>query len=82
MRPTHLIIASLLALAAPMAQAQATQRLTASKAGEYGLIYSLPLTEIDITVETEHTRLEPANSTTTPAATWPSTMPLPSRRPP
>ena len=59
MRPTHLFIASLLALAAPMAQAQATQRLTASKAGEYGLIYSLPLTEIDITVETEHTRLEP-----------------------
>ena len=39
--------------------AQTTQRLTASKANEYGLIYSLPRTLVDITIETEHTRLTP-----------------------
>lgn len=41
------------------AAAQTTQRLTASKANEYGLIYSLPVTELDITIETEHTRRTP-----------------------
>ncbi len=39
--------------------AQTTQRLSASKANEYGLIYSLPVTEVDITIETEHTRRTP-----------------------
>lgn len=47
----------LLAAAAAVlpAAAQNTQRLTASKANEYGLIYSLPVTDVDITIETEHT---------------------------
>ena len=36
-------------------QAQTTQRLNASKANDYGLIYSLPRTLLDITIETEHT---------------------------
>lgn len=35
--------------------AQTTQRLTADKLNEYGLVYSLPMTVVDITVETEHT---------------------------
>lgn len=37
------------------AEAQNTQRLTAGKANEYGLIYSLPVTALDITLETTHT---------------------------
>lgn len=40
-------------------EAQTTQRFTASKSNEYGLVYSLPLTELDITVETRHTRQIP-----------------------
>ncbi|MDE5567494.1 MAG: DUF4831 family protein [Muribaculaceae bacterium] len=39
--------------------AQTTQRLTATKANEYGLIYSLPRTLVDVTIEAEHTRLTP-----------------------
>lgn len=35
--------------------AQTTQKLTADKTNEYALIYSLPLTVVDITIETEHT---------------------------
>lgn len=33
--------------------AQTTQKLTATKASEYGIIYSLPTTVVDITIETE-----------------------------
>lgn len=33
--------------------AQTTQKLTATKASEYGIIYSLPSTVVDITIETE-----------------------------
>lgn len=48
--------AGLLALACSMtASAQTTQKLSANKANEYGLIYSLPLTALDITVEAERT---------------------------
>lgn len=39
--------------------AQTTQKLTASKATEYGLIYTLPLTVVDITIEAEHTECQP-----------------------
>lgn len=35
--------------------AQTTQRFTADKTNEYALVYSLPLTVVDITIETEHT---------------------------
>lgn len=35
--------------------AQSTQKFTADKTNEYALVYSLPLTVVDITVETEHT---------------------------
>lgn len=51
---TTLLLA--LALTAPAAaSAQTTQKLTANKTSEYGLIYSLPLTAIDITIEAERT---------------------------
>lgn len=41
------------------ASAQTTQKLVASKANEYGLIYSLPRTVLDITIESEHTERTP-----------------------
>ena len=41
------------------AQAQTTQRFTASKANEYGLVYTLPLTALDVTIETQHTVSKP-----------------------
>lgn len=41
------------------ATAQTTQRLTASKANDYGLIYSLPTTVVDITIEAEHVERTP-----------------------
>lgn len=37
------------------ASGQTTQKFTADKTNEYALVYSLPLTVVDITVETEHT---------------------------
>lgn len=39
--------------------AQTTQKLTATKASEFGIIYSLPTTVIDITLETETTIKKP-----------------------
>lgn len=53
------LLLTALCAAATAAPAQTTQRLTASKANEYGLIYSLPVTELDITVETAHTKRTP-----------------------
>lgn len=48
------------ALVLPLiASAQTTQRFTADKTNEYALVYSLPMTLVDITVETEHTIKEP-----------------------
>lgn len=38
---------------------QNTQKITATKAGDYGLQYTLPVTVLDITVETETTVKEP-----------------------
>lgn len=48
-----------LTLTATGVQAQNTQKLSASKANEYGLIYSLPRTVVDITIEAEHTEKTP-----------------------
>lgn len=39
--------------------AQTTRKLSATKASEYGLIYTLPLTEIDVTVEAQSTVSKP-----------------------
>ena len=53
-------MAFLLALmVTPTAQGQSTQRLAATKANDYGLTYSLPVTALDITVEAETTVYEP-----------------------
>lgn len=51
-----LVMVSAVSLCSP---AQTTQKLSTSKANEYGLTYSLPTTVIDITLETTHTTLTP-----------------------
>lgn len=53
------LLAPIICLIAFSAFSQTTQRFTASKANEYGLVYSLPTTELDITVETRHTKRTP-----------------------
>ncbi|MDE6317057.1 MAG: DUF4831 family protein [Muribaculaceae bacterium] len=45
--------------ATTMATAQQAQRITATKANEYGISYTLPTTAVDITIEAEFTREEP-----------------------
>ncbi len=44
-----------------MVSGQTTQRLTADKLNEYAIIYSLPKTVFDITIETEHTVRKPGD---------------------
>ena len=39
--------------------AQTTQRLTATKANEYALVYSLPVTRLNVTIEAEITVKKP-----------------------
>ena len=56
---TILLTAAAAILAAGAATAQTTQRFTASKASEYGIVYSLPVTELDITIEAELTERRP-----------------------
>lgn len=51
MNPLRNIILSAAALLALSAAAQETQKLTANKHNEYGLIYSLPVTHLNIEVE-------------------------------
>jgi len=54
-----LLAASVVAMCLP-AQAQLnTQRFTASKANEYGLVYSLPKTAVEIIIQTRHTKRVP-----------------------
>ncbi|MCM1519056.1 MAG: DUF4831 family protein [Pseudoflavonifractor sp.] len=53
------ILAATALLAPASAGAQTTQKLTAGKSNEYGLIYTLPLTALDITIEAEHVVRKP-----------------------
>lgn len=57
----RLITAATIALtaAATPAVAQTTQKLSASKANDYGLVYSLPQTRLVITIEAERTERTP-----------------------
>lgn len=41
------------------AAAQSTTKLSAAKANDYGIVYSLPVTVLDITFETEYAELKP-----------------------
>lgn len=54
-----LILAAGVAVVGLTASGQTTQRLTADKLNEYALVYSLPKTVLDITIETEHTVQQP-----------------------
>ncbi|MBD5374804.1 MAG: DUF4831 family protein [Bacteroides sp.] len=54
MKAKHITLIAL-AAAALTANAQTTQRLTASKLNEFGLIYALPVTVLDVTVEAKRT---------------------------
>lgn len=54
----HIVPALILAVGMPCV-AQTTQKLTANKLSEYGLIYSLPLTGVNVTVEVECTEKTP-----------------------
>lgn len=47
------LLLSLAALAVISSSAQKTTKLTATKDNEYGLIYTLPLTEFEVTVAAE-----------------------------
>ncbi|MBD5163859.1 MAG: DUF4831 family protein [Bacteroidales bacterium] len=51
MKTTSLLIGALLLGTGTSVHAQSSQRITAGKSTEYGLVYSLPLTAIDIYVE-------------------------------
>ena len=53
------IITSLALCMSMSFSAQTTQKLTATKASEYGIIYTLPSTVVDITIETEKTVKKP-----------------------
>lgn len=53
------ILLSTALLAAACASAQSAQKFSATKANDYGLVYSLPTTVLDITIEAEHTVKEP-----------------------
>lgn len=55
------LIAAGAILTPPASDAQTTQKLTATKANEYGLIYSLPRTVLDITIEAERTVRRPGD---------------------
>lgn len=62
MMTTTAMKAALLAsalLIASQASAQQTQKFTATKANEYGLTYTLPVTMLDISIETERIDREP-----------------------
>lgn len=58
MKKTFLSLACMLAMTSA-ASAQTTQKFTATKANDYGLVYSLPLTVLDITIEAERVVKKP-----------------------
>ncbi|MCM1292562.1 MAG: DUF4831 family protein [Bacteroides sp.] len=55
----RLLIACSLIACSLSIEAQTTQKLTANKLNEYGLIYTLPTTVADVTIETEKTERTP-----------------------
>jgi len=59
MTPRKLLIAALLAATSIAASAQSSQKITAGKANEYGLVYTLPQTALDIYIEAEVTESHP-----------------------
>lgn len=59
MKKLAITIIATAAISAANTDAQTTQRLTADRTNEYGLIYTLPSTVIDITMRIERTVKRP-----------------------
>ena len=59
MKYNRTIAISACMLALTSVNAQITQKFSATKANDYGLVYSLPVTVLDITIEAEHVIKEP-----------------------
>lgn len=57
MKKFAILLAACMAFAC--ASAQSTTKLSAAKANEYGIVYSLPVTALDITFETEYSDKRP-----------------------
>lgn len=55
----YAVVSIAAAMAPLMAGGQTTQRLSATKANDYGIIYSLPKTMVDVTLEAEITERKP-----------------------
>lgn len=55
MTTRNFFIAAAIAATALSAGAQTTRKFTANKASEFGLVYTLPVTTLDVTVEAERT---------------------------
>lgn len=55
----HLLASAALALTPVVAQSQTTTKLTATKANDYGLVYTLPSAVIQVTLEAERTDSRP-----------------------
>ena len=53
------LLSACLAILASTSYGQTVTKLTATKANDFGLIYSLPTTVLDITIEAEHTIEKP-----------------------
>ncbi|MCM1450972.1 MAG: DUF4831 family protein [Clostridium sp.] len=53
------ILGGLALCASALAFGQSTTKLTATKANDFGIVYSLPITTLDITIETEITEQTP-----------------------
>ncbi|WP_301390209.1 DUF4831 family protein, partial [uncultured Muribaculum sp.] len=56
---TYLLSLACLVGASMVASGQTTQKFTATKANDYGLVYSLPVTVLDVTIEAEHVVKKP-----------------------
>ena len=52
------------------ASAQQTKILTADKHNEYGLVYSLPLTALEVNIRARHTQLKAVKVVTSDADRW------------
>ncbi len=72
----NLFCASICIGAALAAPAQTSQKITAGKANEYGLVYSLPATALDVYIEAEISESHPGEFIIMPAAC--SVYPTPS----
>lgn len=59
MNRMRIFAAAAVIVSVPVMWAQTTQKLTANKSNEYGLIYQLPNTVLDITVEAERVVKKP-----------------------